>query len=97
MSLPLCQGTTSFCLNISNADAIVVWCLDVPFCLLILDEYEDIFLVIFFTLSDFTLYEALFESSSISGKEILSVVVLMRDAVYDHHCLYGVNNLEKVL
>ena len=33
----------NFLLNISNADAIVVWCLDVPFCLPILDEYEDFF------------------------------------------------------
>ena len=64
----------NFLLNISNADAIVVWCLDVPFCLPILDEYENCF-YLFFTLSDFTLYEALFESSSVSGKEILSVVV----------------------
>ena len=64
----------NFLLNISNADAIVVWCLDVPFCLPILDEYEDFF-DFFFTLSDFTLYEALFESSSVSCNEILSVVV----------------------
>ena len=33
-----------------------------------------IYFLVFFTLSDFTLYEALFQSSSISGKEILSVV-----------------------
>ena len=68
--VPAYLSGDNFLLNILNADAIVVWCLDVPLCLLILDEYEDLFFFLF-TLSDFTL----FESSSVSGKEILSVVV----------------------